>query len=322
MFTKNIVRSLAVAACLFALMGCDDKKSDQAQESQVSAEQAEQAEVLKYNEYIAAANMSSTTYADQLAQFREEVKPALARKKSIDRLYFNAPNPQGLINVKESLDKALAMKPDMPVLDEPARAYRDAVEKIQAVNTDMVSYINAKTYTSDQGAHGREIQNDFEARLQALVTAHEAFLQSIKAQDTARVKAAFEKAEKGTREYYHAGMIYYLKQSVEAAHNIDENTTLGDKTEAFKTSLDQFNAMALGYDAKVREFNKTGCPTIMSAANNYLGAARTVLQRSNDGTYEKEAQRKNGSRMMHEWDVREIYNNYKNVIETLNYNRC
>ncbi|WP_436874375.1 DUF3829 domain-containing protein [Kosakonia sacchari] len=316
---KPVARTLAVAACLLALSACDDKTT-KTQEAQPSAEQAE---VLKYNEYIAAANMTSANFGKQLAEYQKYTQPAFDGKKKMDDLFFT--EPLSMRRIKEHLDKAHGMKPDMPELDEPGRLYSEALAKAEPVSRDMYNYISAKTYKSDNGAHGREIQPALLSSMQMLVVAQANFFEGIEAKDRARIKAEFERTQKGTLEHAQMGMVYYLKESLDAAGGVLDGKGLGDKKAAFKEALDQFNSMATAYDAKVRESNKTGCSSLLSKANDYLSTGRDIIERTENGEYEKDAKQSTQFQLMQSQqtqDAQSLLQNYNNMVSALNTNQC
>jgi len=314
---KTMMRSLAVAACVLALSACDEGKSAKTEENQPSAEQAE---VLKYNEYVEVANSAQRSYAKELATYQSYVRPVLDGKDKNDNLFYST---NDLARIKERLDKARAMKPDMPELDAPALAYGEALGKADPLDRDMGNYIAAKTYLSDKGAHGREIQPAFIAAMQALSTAQAGFVSAIDAKDRARIKAEFDKAEKDTRDYFRIGMIYHIKSSMDAADGFLQGNGLGDKKEPFKVSLDQFNTMATGYDAKVREANNAGCSSMMLNINAYLATGRQIILRTENGRYEEDKKNSQFQMMSAErQDATQLLQDYNNVINTINFNKC
>lgn len=316
---KPVARTLALAACLLTLSACDDKTT----KTQAAQPSAEQAEVLKYNEYIAAANMTSASFGKQLAEYQKYTQPAFDGKKKADDLFFTEPLSMG--RIKEHLDKAHSMKPDMPELDEPARLYSEALAKAEPVSRDMYNYISAKTYKSDNGAHGRELQPALLSSMQALVVAQANFLNGIDEKDRARVKAEFDRTEKDTLAHYQVGMGYYLKESLDAAGGVLDGKGLGDKKAAFKDALDQFNNMATSYDAKMRESNKTGCSNILFNANAYLAKGRDIIERTENDEYEKEAKQPKQFQLMQPQqtqDAQSLLQNYNNMVSTLNTNQC
>lgn len=320
MFAKQIARSLAVAACFFALTACDDKPSEKPQQTQASAEQAE---ILKYNEYIEAANMTSASYAKELAQYQKYIQPAFDGKKELKDLFFSQPTAMG--RIKEHLDKARSMKPAMAELDEPARLYSEALAKAEPVSRDMYNYISAKTYQSDNGEHGRKIQPALLTSMKDLVEAQANFLNGVDAKDRARIKAEFERTEKDTVAYYRMGMVYWLKESMDAASGVLDGQGLGNRTEDFKKSLNQFNSMAAAYDAKMRESNKTGCSNLLFTANAYLSTGRDVIERTENGSYEQDAKQPKQFQLMQSHqtqDANSLLQNYNNMISALNMGKC
>lgn len=322
MFTKCIARSLMVLACFFALTACDDKSAEKAQQEQAQ-KAPEQSEVEKYNEYVRAANMATVSFAQDLEQYQKNIQPVFDGKKRNKNLFYS--NPIGISRVQEQLDKARAMKPAMAELDESARVYSEALAKADPLSRDVYNYISAKTYLSDEGAHGREIQPAYLDAMQKLVVAQADFLNGIDAKDRARIKAEFESSEKGSIDHYRIGMVYYLKESMDAADGVYDGTGLGDKKEAFRNALNQFNSMVTAYDGKVRERNKTGCSSLKMTANSYLSTGREIIESTEEGTYEKEAKKPKQFRLMEpqqKRDASSLLQHYNNMINELNVNRC
>lgn len=322
MFAKTIARSLAVAACLFALSACDDKKADEPQ--QASQSSAEQAEITKYNSYIEAANMSSSSFGEQLEQYKKYIAPAFSGEKSRSDLFFPGSDTT-IPRVKDLLDKAHAMEPVMKDLDDSATRYSEALGQAEPVNRELSNYINSKTYKSDNGDKGRELQPKFISAMEKLVVAQADFLNAIDKKDRERIKAEYEKTPKDTAAYYRIGSIYYLKESMDAASGFINGEGLGDKKDAFKKSLDQFNDALTAYDAKMRESNKKGCSSLIFTANSYLSTGRDVISHTEDGTYEKEANEPKQFHMMQSTqgnDVRDLMQHYNNVINAINIGTC
>ncbi|WP_322965912.1 YiiG family protein [Sphingomonas fuzhouensis] len=287
------------------------------------ATDADQSEMQKYNAYVEAANTARTPFAEIAATYQRSIKPMFDSGKDLTKLFF--PSDPGIDRIKAQLDKALAMKPAMPELDSAARTYSEALGTVAPLYRDMANYIEAKSYMSDKGAHGRELQPALIAALDKVAAAQATYAKAIDAKDRARIKAAFEATKKDTLDYYRKGTVYYLKESMDHASGVLDGKGLGDQKAAFKASLDQFNTMAVQFDNKVREKDKTACASFMLHANAYLAAGRDIIQRSEDGTYAKD--RKNGSsfQMMKPKEVQDaetLLQTYNSVINDLNVSQC
>lgn len=320
MITKMLIRSLALPASVLALSACGSQDNGQSHQAQTSADQSE---MQKYNAYVEAANMGQVSFAETLETYRKSIQPAFDGKKDMANLFF--PSEPGIGRIKEQLDKAIAMKPDMVELDGPARAYSAALGKVDPLYRDMANYVEAKTYMSDKGAHGRDIQPALIAALENLATAQADYMKGIDAKDRARIKAEFEATEKDTLDYYRMGMVYHIKESMDHASGVLDGKGLGDQKDAFKASLDQFNTMGTKFENKVRETNKAGCPGFMLHVNAYLAAGRNIIQRTEDGTYAKDS--KNGSSFMlmkpqQAQDAETLLQDYNNVISNINIKQC
>lgn len=128
-----------------------------------------------------------------------------------------------------------------------------------------------------------------------------------------------------TAAYFRIGMVYHIKDSMDLASGFMDGHGLGDKKGPFKVSLDQFGEMATGYDNKMRDKNKTGCSAIMFEANAYLATGRQIMQRSEDGSYEKDKQHRSQFQLMQSRereDAKSLLQNYNNMISKPNENQC
>lgn len=317
---RILLRSMALPVCVLALSACGSK--GEGNSSAVTAA-ADQNEMQKYNAYVEAANTARTPFADTVATYQRSIKPVFDSGKDLTKLFF--PSDPGIDRIKAQLDKALAMKPAMPELDGAARTYSQALAKVAPLYRDMANYIEAKIYVSDNGAHGRELQPALLTALDNVASAQATYAKAIDAADRARIKAAFEATKKDTLDYYRKGTVYYLKESMDHASGVLDGKGLGDQKAVFKASLDQFNTMAVQFDNKVREKDKTACASFMLHANAYLAAGRDIIQRTEDGTYAKD--RRNGAsfQMMKPKaveDAETLLQTYNSVINDLNVSQC
>lgn len=320
---KSLIRSLSLAAALILLSACDDSTSSQSDHTQGVRTASDQEEIQKYNAYVEVANSVRRPYAEDLATYQSVVKPVFDGKKKEDDLLF--PSSSTMSQIKDNLDKARTMKPDMADIDGPAKAYSDALKNAIPIDRDMANYIESKAYLGDKSAHGREIQPAYISAMEALAMAQENYDNAIEAKDRARIKSAFDNAEKGTLAYFRIGMVYRIKESMNFASGFLSGSGLGDERDAFKTSLDQFNAMATGYDDKIREQNNEGCSAIMSKANAYLSTGRQIVNRTEEGSYEKDKQQRSQFQMMQsreQEDANSLLQDYNNMISRLNMNQC
>lgn len=310
-------RSLVIATCIMMLVACDENNTSKTQQSHPSSEQSD---TLKYNEYIKVANSFQRSYAEELETFQRYVQPVLDGKEKNDNLFYSTNN---LDRLKNDLAKIREMKPEMAELDDPADAYYEAATKAEPIDRDMGNYISAKTYLSDKGAHGREILPAFIAAMKTLATAQANFSSAIDVKDRALVKAEFDKAKKDTPDYFRMGMIYHIKDGLDAAGGFLRGNGLGDRKEAFKTSLDQFNTMATSYEAKMREKNNASCSSMMLDVNAYLATGRQIILRTENGRYKNDKKNSKFQMMSAEQnDARDLLQNFNNVINAINSNRC
>lgn len=75
----------------------------------------------------------------------------------------------------------------MKDLDDSATRYSEALGQAEPVNRELYNYINSKTYKSDNGDKGRELQPKFISAMEKLVVAQADFLNAIDKKKTASV---------------------------------------------------------------------------------------------------------------------------------------
>ena len=311
----------AILAATLMLAACgDDNAKPQAKAAEASTAQAE---IVKYNQYVDAANSISQSFDETLDQYNKYMVPKMADKKPVKDYVIG--NDIMVLRTKEKLEKALAMKPAIPEIDAPAKDFADALGKLAPLSTELQNYAAAKTFLSDNGALAREKSPAYVAALTDVAKAESAFYHGISVKDTANTKEAFEKAKKDTVAYYRAGMVYYGKSTLDQATGIFEGTGLGDKKDAFKQQLDKLNEMTLGFDKKTREADPKGCASTMMQANAFLAAGRKVLENTDSGRYKQDAERTGAFKMMRPTIVDDAYSlrqTFNNLINNLNVNRC
>ncbi|HCQ47982.1 hypothetical protein C4E15_27215 [Achromobacter spanius] len=311
----------AILAATLMLAACgDDNAKPQAKAAEASTAQAE---IVKYNQYVDAANSISQSFDETLDQYNKYMVPKMADKKPVKDYVIG--NDIMVLRTKEKLEKALAMKPAIPEIDAPAKNFADALGKLAPLSTELQNYAAAKTFLSDNGALAREKSPAYVAALTDVAKAESAFYHGISVKDTANTKEAFEKAKKDTVAYYRAGMVYYGKSTLDQATGIFEGTGLGDKKDAFKQQLDKLNEMTLGFDKKTREADPKGCASTMMQANAFLAAGRKVLENTDSGRYKQDAERTGAFKMMRPTIVDDAYSlrqTFNNLINNLNVNRC
>jgi hypothetical protein len=311
----------ALLAATLMLAACgDDNAKPEAKTAEASTAQAE---IVKYNQYVDAANSINQSFEETLDQYEQYMVPKLADKKPVKDYVIG--NDIMVLRTKEKLEKALAMKPAIPEIDAAAKDFAQALGKLAPLSTDLQNYAAAKTFLSDNGALAREKSPAYVAALTEVAKAESAFYHGISVKDTANTKEAFEKAKKDTVAYYRAGMVYYGKSTLNQASGIFDGTGLGDKKDAFKQDLDKLNEMALGFDKKTREADPKGCASTMMQANGFLAAGRKVLENTESGRYKEDAARTGAFKMLRPTIVDDAYSlrqKFNNLINNLNVSRC
>lgn len=311
MVIKKSLKFIISAFFVFSLSACDNNTNGDGG-AHLSAEQQE---IQKYNQYIAAANVYASDFDKDFENYQNLIVPVLFGKKEDDGLDFL--EKPALSEVKTALDKALAMKPAMPDLDNAATAYRDAVAKAEPVYRDLNNYFSAKTYVSDKGEHGRQTNQQTVAILQNLVSAQDKFLSVIEEKDRARVKSEFENAKKDTAEYYRAGIIYYVDESLDYANSAASHKDLGDTRGKIENSLNKLNEMADGYDREMGEVNVNKCHSLRNSINDFLSSGRKLIIQ-NDKGFEPASAYFNSLHYM----LNKLSGAGENVVLNINENRC
>jgi hypothetical protein len=321
MFMSRPLCMSALLAATLMLAACgDDNAKPEAKTAEASTAQAE---IVKYNQYVDAANSINQSFEETLDQYEQYMVPKLADKKPVKDYVIG--NDIMVLRTKEKLEKALAMKPAIPEIDAAAKDFAQALGKLAPLSTDLQNYAAAKTFLSDNGALAREKSPAYVAALTEVAKAESAFYHGISLKDTANTKEAFEKAKKDTVAYYRAGMVYYGKSTLNQASGIFDGTGLGDKKDAFKQDLDKLNEMALGFDKKTREADPKGCASTMMQANGFLAAGRKVLENTESGRYKEDAARTGAFKMLRPTIVDDAYSlrqKFNNLINNLNVSRC
>lgn len=321
MFMSRPLCMSALLAATLMLAACgDDNAKPEAKAAEASTAQAE---IVKYNQYVDAANSINQSFEETLDQYEQYMVPKLADKKPVKDYVIG--NDIMVLRTKEKLEKALAMQPAIPEIDAAAKDFAQALGKLAPLSTDLQNYAAAKTFLSDNGALAREKSPAYVAALTDVAKAESAFYHGISVKDTANTKEAFEKAKKDTVAYYRAGMVYYGKSTLNQASGIFDGTGLGDKKDAFKQDLDKLNEMALGFDKKTREADPKGCASTMMQANAFLAAGRKVLENTESGRYKEDAARTGAFKMLRPTIVDDAYSlrqKFNNLINNLNVSRC
>lgn len=314
-----LMSALLAATLVLAACGDDTAKKD----AKAAEASAGQAEIIKYNQYVDAANGIHQSFDETLDKYEQYMVPKLADKKPVKD--YTIGNDTLVLRTKEKLDKALALKPEIAEIDAAAKGFSEALGKLAPLSAELQNYAAAKTFLADNGALAREKSPAYVAALTDVVKAESAFYHGISVKDTANTKQAFESAKKDSVAYYRAGMVYYGKSTLNEATGIFDGTGLGDKKDAFKQELDKLNEMALGFDKKTREADPKGCSSTMMNANAFLATGRKVLEHTDSGRYKEDAQRTGAFKMIRPTIVDDAYSlrqNFNNLISSLNVGRC
>ncbi|ALM87107.1 hypothetical protein ASB57_19555 [Bordetella sp. N] len=308
------------------LAACGDDKpkaEDSAQSAKAQAASAEQAQILKFNQYVDTANGLGDSFSEVLERYTKYNVKAVEAKGPIKN--FTIQNDIYVDRTKAGLEKALAMQPAMPALDGPAKPFAEALGKLSPLSHDLQNYSESKGYLADDGAKARELNAAYVAALTEVVKQEDAFFSGLSEQDLQNTKTAFESAKKDSAAYYRIGLVYWGKAAQAQAGTFMAGEGLGEHVQGFKDAVNLVNDMGQGYDKKVREQNQKGCPSLMMQVNAYVGVGRTVVKRTEDGFYVKEA--KDRSPYMQHMsserdDIRTLRQNFNNVVNALNIQTC
>jgi len=312
------------AACVLAACGDDTPKSaDSPSSAKAQAASADQARIIKFNQYVDTANKVNSSFSDALERYNKYNVPAVNAKKPIKD--FTIQNDIYIDRTKDGLEKALAMQPPMPALDAPAKPFADALAKLSPLSHELQNYGESKGYLADGGAKARELSPAYVAALTEVAKQEDAFYSGLSEQDLQNTKTAFESAKKDTAAYYRIGLVYWGKAAQGQATTFMAGEGLGEHLQGFKDAIGQVNDMGQGYDRKVREQNQKGCPNLMMHVNQYVGDGRTVISRTEDGTYVKEAKDPSPAVQMmlrQRDDIRNLRQHFNNIVSALNTNAC
>jgi small-conductance mechanosensitive channel len=130
----------ALLAATLMLAACgDDNAKPEAKTAEASTAQAE---IVKYNQYVDAANSINQSFEETLDQYEQYMVPKLADKKPVKDYVIG--NDIMVLRTKEKLEKALAMKPAIPEIDAAAKDFAQALGKLAPLSTDLQNYAAAR----------------------------------------------------------------------------------------------------------------------------------------------------------------------------------
>lgn len=307
-----VVGALGLAACS---PGKPDGKAANAPAAAPRQDQKDAKEVEKYNHYIDAANVGTESFAQQLGRYEERVVPRLQAKAPLQ--YFDVARRSSEVDkIKTELNAGLAMAAPMPALDQAAKDYAGAMERLAPLTHELEDYASSKGYLADEGAKAREKGAAYLAALRDAVSAEGKFMAAVDEQDIINVKQSFDKQKEGTVAYFRAGLLYRAKLSMPLAHAFFANPANDQARAAFKASLDEVNAMLTGMEAKAPSDKSVVCGRIKMNTNNFLAAGReAAAEIKGEPKDESEANRLN-------WHVRNLTQDFNQMIQVFNQNGC
>jgi len=311
---KPLFAALFVAGTLM-LSGCNDDNKPAAQQPEAAQVSAEQQDIAKYNAFIDAAN--GVSYAQDLANHLKYYADDIKNKKPLTN--YSVVNTYNIKTTREELEKALALPGNLPELDATGKPLKDALAKLEPINTELDNYAKSKGYLADDGKKAQEKEAEFVSALTEVAKTQNAFFEAIAKRDEINTRTAFEKAPKDTIEYYRAGLILYAKQAANRSDAFFETKGEQKATDAFKESLNNTAEMVDGWNKKVTEAKPGGCSSLMMAMNSFLSSGRNAISHATRGDYQHGQGMLMGPIQM---DAQSFNQDFNNLINKLNEQRC
>ena len=313
---KPLFAALMVAGTLM-LSACNDDQSN-AQQADTSQVSAEQQDIAKYNVFVEAAN--GQNFAKALMDHQKFYGDKIKHKKPLTE--YSVVYPYNVKVQRENLEKALAMKGNLPELDAAAKPLRDALAKLEPINAELHNYEQSKGYLSDNGKKAQEKDAEYVADLTEVVKAQDVFLDAIIKRDEINTRTAFEEAEKGTEDYYRAGMILYAKEAVRRSDDFFATAGEQKAADAFKESLDKTGEMVEGWNAKKTEGGSQECSNVLLPANSFLSSGRDAIAHAAQGDYKRQSGMMQMMMNTRTLDEDSVSRNFDSLINALNQHRC
>ena len=308
-FLQLLFASFILSSAL-ALAGCSDEQRMDAGQAQTSTDQME---ILKYNGYVTAANVSSGAFGKALEQHVQTVSKQLQDDGPIER-YDVVPVHQ-VTNIKRKLDEAVARQGSIPELDGPARDYAAAVAAFEPVNNGLSNYAASKGYLADGGKKAREEDGKFVESLQKVSDAEATFFDNIEKRDERLTREAYEKAPAGSLERYRLGAVIHAKAAMKKADTIFLSPDDAESRSQFASSLNEMATMVEGWDTKIREKKPEGCPALQGNFNSVIAGGRKALQNAEQGRYMVSS---NADSVMMQYEYNSLRGNFAMMISNLN----
>jgi len=264
---KPLFASLCVAGTLL-LGGCNDSET-QSQQAEAAAPELspEQQNIAKYNVFVEAAN--GDNFSSYLDEYQKYYADAIKNKEPLEN--YTAVLPSNIERQRKNLEKALAMKGDLPELDATGKPLSEALAKLEPLNKEMYNYVQSKGFLSDKGKKAQEKDAAFIGALTEVVQTQQAFYEAIAKRDEINTRTAFENAEKDTFEYYRAGLVVYAKETMHRSYDFFESPSDKKLAAAFNESLDKLAEMAEGMNGK------QDCSNLMMTVNSLLSNGRKSI---------------------------------------------
>ena len=308
------------------LNGCDnaDKTSNATTQTAQGHEAAstEQAEVEKYNAYVDAANFHAD-FGEMLETRLKTYPPLFAAGKKLTN--YDMVSNLDISIMQDKLQTALAMSYAMPELDAPAKGMLDALKKLQPIQSELAGYADAKGYLADDGKKAKDMEPALDDALKNVAVFQAQFYDGIHKRDEINTRTAFENAEKGSLEYYRAGIIVYAKESARLSDAFFETSGSEDSIKPFNESLNKTAEMIEGWTKKgLEQTPPMGCSLLKSQLNGFVGTAREAIAKARSGAYKRGNQDDAIWKVMNPAgrDADRLQDNYSRMIDGLNRNHC
>jgi hypothetical protein len=320
-FGRIVVAILIAAAAAFAQAAPPPDPDVAAQARQVTTDRKELAKLAAYVD----ATSDVPVWSRVLSEFREGAGNKILQGEKLTSL--SVARDIDILTDVDRLEKVLANPVPLPDIDPAAKTLVAALRKLAPISHELQNYGASNGFLVDKDAKAHALGKPYMDAVQAVAEAQDDLADRLGARDLRLVAAAFLRAPKDSVLYYAAGMTYYGKRNVldgRALFRVPENGTV---LAAYQKSLEQFGAMATGWEKEMMKDQPQGCPTRMMHVNFFLGSGRQIVDRLQSGEYARRAKKYGevltaGRRGGLESDMMSYFDNYRGLVETEDQQRC
>ncbi|SHN51518.1 DUF3829 domain-containing protein [Desulfovibrio litoralis] len=309
MLFKNVFPCIVIGVLL--LSGCDSSKDNTTSNSN-SVPQApkQQNSDQKYSLFVKAFNLSNGNFP-LFDSFNKFMANDFEKKDLYNIDYLN--NQYIIDDSLKKLKEAIAIKdssPELTELTEVAQKYIVALEAFKPIDNTMKQYVETKAYLNDSVADRKAKANPYIAGYKEVLQANHDFYNAINKVDFEKSKVAYESAPDKSIEKAITGLVWHGKQSNIAFEKI---ISLPKVDQNDYTELTSIITNLEGDIATLNAIPHTGCESIPSAANHYIGNLRSFMKNASDNPNKAPAE--SG------W-VNAVGDGYNAMIDFINNQQC